>query len=201
MKTIFLDFGNVIGFFDHGRALKHFARYTDVPHTELETMLYGGTLGDDYDSGRITTHQYLEHVKKLANFRCTDEEFLTAYTDIFWPNPDVCELVPVLAKKYRLVLASNTNDAHYQQFTKMFAPVLSHLQHLVASHVVGARKPRPEFYQRAQEWAHAEPHECVFVDDLPKNIAAAVAHGWTGVLYQSGDRLADKLRAAGVPIE
>lgn len=201
MKTIFLDFGNVIGFFDHGRAMKHFARYTDTPHAELEKLLYGGELGDAYDSGRITTQQYLARVKELAHFRCTDDEFLAAYTDIFWPNPDVCELVPTLAKKYRLVLASNTNDAHYQRFTQMFADVLGHLHHLVASHVVGARKPRPEFYHRAQHWAHAHPHECVFVDDLAKNIDAAVAHGWTGVLYRPGDRLADKLRAAGVPVE
>ncbi len=201
MKTIFLDFGNVIGFFDHSRAVVQLAKFTDVPVTELDSRLYGGTLGDDYDSGRIETAEYLRQVKTLARMNCTDDEFLAAYTDIFWPNPDVCEIVPKLAGRYRLVLASNTNDAHYQRFRKMFAETLAHFDYLVASHLVGARKPKDDFYKRAQEFAHAEPGECVFVDDLEKNIAAAESHGWRGVLYRPGDRIADKLGAAGIAVD
>lgn len=201
MKTIFLDFGNVIGFFDHSRAVAQLVRFTDVPAVELDSLLYGGPLGDAYDSGRIETADYLHQVKALTRMNCTDDEFLAAYTDIFWPNPDVCEVVPKLAGRYRLVLASNTNDAHYQRFTKMFAETLAHLDHLVASHIVGARKPKDDFYKRAQEFAHAEPGECVFVDDLEKNIAAAESHGWRGVLYRPGDRIADKLRAAGIAVD
>lgn len=201
MKTIFLDFGNVIGFFDHSRAVRQLERHTDVPAAELDSLLYGGTLGDDYDSGRIATSDYLRAVRDRARLRCSDEEFLEAYSDIFWPNPDVCEVVPKLAGRYRLVLASNTNDAHYRRFTAMFADVLGHLHHHVASHLVGARKPKAEFYRRAQAFAEAEPQECLFVDDLERNIAAAEEHGWRGVLYRPGDRIADKLRAAGIAVD
>ncbi len=201
MKTIFLDFGNVIGFFDHSRAIKQLAPFTDHPVEELDSLLYGGALGDAYDSGRISTSEYLAEIRTRAGLRCSDEQFLAAYTDIFWPNPDVCEVVPKLAQRYRLVLASNTNDAHYQRFTRMFSDVLSHLDHLVASHIVGARKPKPEFYARAQAYAEAHPHECVFVDDLEKNIRAAQDHGWHAVHYRSGDRIAEKLREAGVAID
>lgn len=201
MKTIFLDFGNVIGFFDHSRAVEQLVRHTDVPAAELDTMLYGGPLGDAYDSGRISTAEYLQTVRERTRLRCSDEEFLQAYTDIFWPNPDVCAIVPKLAQRYRLVLASNTNDAHYRRFTRMFADTLGHLDHLVASHLVGAKKPWPEFYARAQAFAEAEPRECLFVDDLEKNVRAAESHGWRGVLYRQGDRIADKLRAAGIAFD
>jgi putative hydrolase of the HAD superfamily len=201
MKTIFLDFGNVIGFFDHDRAVRQLVAHTDMPAVELESKLYSGPLAEDYDSGRISTTEYLDRAIALANLSCSPDEFVAMYTDIFWPNPDVCELVPRLAKKYRLVLASNTNDAHYSRLTTMFADVLGHLDHRVASHLVGAKKPRPEFYERAQAFANADPHECVLVDDLPKNIAGAELHGWKGVLYRSGDRLADRLLAAGVSFD
>lgn len=201
MKTIFLDFGNVIGFFDHSRAIRQLMQYTDLPAKELDSLLYGGPLGDDYDSGRISTAEYLKQAKQLARLRCTDDEFLAAYTDIFWPNTDVCDIVPKLAGRYRLVLASNTNDAHYQRFTRMFADTLAHLDHLVASHLVGAKKPKAEFYSRAQAFAEADPHECLFVDDLERNIVAAETHGWRGVVYRNGDRIAEKLRAVGIAVD
>jgi glucose-1-phosphatase len=200
MKTIFLDFGNVIGFFDHSRAIRQLEVFTEIPATDLDKMLYGGQLCDDFESGRITTAQYVFEAKRIAKIQCSDEQFLAAYTDIFWPNPVVCELIPKLAQKYRLVLASNTNEAHYNRFHPMFARELAHFQYLVTSHEVQARKPRIEFYTRAQEFAEADPHECVFVDDLPRNIVAAEQHGWKGVLYSREDDLPKKLRAVGIQI-
>jgi glucose-1-phosphatase len=200
MKTIFLDFGNVIGFFDHSRAIRQLIAHTRVPAAELDKHLYSGQLCDDYESGRISTAEYVRQAKAAGELDCTDDQFLAAYADIFWPNSPVCELIPRLAKSYRLVLASNTNDAHYLRFSQMFANELRHFGYLVTSHTVGARKPRTEFYQRAHEFAQASPSECVFVDDLPKNIAAAKEFGWNGILYRSGDDLAGKLAEVGIQI-
>ena len=45
-----------------------------------------------------------------------------------------------------------------------------------------------------------EPHECLFVDDLPANIETAERFGWKGIVYAPDGTLADKLRNAGVEI-
>ena len=42
-----VDFGNVVGFFDHGRAVARLAAFTDVPAVELALALYGSPIADD----------------------------------------------------------------------------------------------------------------------------------------------------------
>ena len=200
MKTIFFDFGNVVAFFDHQRALAKLTRYTDMPPVELALTLYGGPTEDDYETNKLDTAEYVRLGKLNGRLTCTDEEFLAAFADIFWRNDEVCDLIPRLKPRYRLVLASNTNDAHFAHYSRQFADVLRHFDHLCPSFRAGARKPHPEYFAYCQRFAEADPSECVFVDDLPENVEAAERHGWKGVCYQVRGQLARQLQAAGVEI-
>ena len=201
IRTLFLDFGNVVGFFDHQRAVDQLAAFTDLPPVELALALYGSPLADDYECGHLPTAGYVREALLNGRLGCTPDQFLAAYTDIFWPNPEVAELLPRLKGRYRLVLASNTNDAHFSRFSADFADVLSHFDHLVVSHHARARKPHPEFFAYAHRFAEAEPAECLFVDDLPANVEAAERFGWRGHVYWADGTLAEKLAAAGVQID
>lgn len=200
MRTIVFDFGNVVAFFDHGRAIARLARYTDVPPAELMLQLYGSPIEDRYERGKLSTAEYVRLAKLNGRLTCTDDEFLSAFVDIFWRNDAVCELIPRLKPRYRLLLASNTNDAHYRKFAEQFADVLGHFDHLCTSHVGGCRKPEPEFFAYCQRYAGAEPGECAFADDLPANVEAARTHGWRGIAYRPGDDLAALLKAEGVQV-
>jgi HAD superfamily hydrolase (TIGR01509 family) len=201
MKTIFLDFGNVIGHFDHMRAISQMTPYTPIPPVELEKILYGGPEEDAYEAGRIGTAEYVEFALRAGKIDLPAEQFLTFFADIFTPNPDVCDLIPSLAERYRLVLASNTNDAHYRRYTAMFERELSHFSALCPSHTVGARKPRREYFEAVHRAAEADPKDCLFIDDLEKNtLAAEQTVGWKGLLYRPGDRLADRLKVFGVEV-
>lgn len=200
IRTIFFDFGNVIAFFDHGRAIREFAKYTDMNPVELTLQLYGGPLEDDYEVGKLSTAEYVREAMLNGRLRCSSEEFLCHFVDIFWANPEVGELIPLLSPRYRLVLASNTNDAHFAQYTAQFADVLKHFDHLVASHQVGARKPHEEFFAAAKLQANAEPQACIFVDDLPVNIEAANRAGFHGVVYMPDGTLRTRLEKLGVEI-
>lgn len=200
MKTVIFDFGNVLAFFDHQRAVAELARFTALPPAELTLQLYGSPIEDSYERGRLPTAEYVRLAKHNGRLSCTDDEFLAAFQDIFWRNAEVCDLIPKLKPRYRLVLASNTNDAHFRRFTAQFSDVLAHFDHLCTSHVGGRRKPEREYFAYCQPFTEAAPGECVFVDDLPGNVEAAEAFGWRGVVYRPGDDLAGKLRAAGVQI-
>jgi putative hydrolase of the HAD superfamily len=200
VRTIVFDFGNVIAFFDHQRAIRRLAPFTDLPPIELTLQLYGGTIEEDYEYGRLSTAEYVRAARLNGRLTCSDEEFLAAFVDIFWRNDPVCELIPRLAERYRLVLASNTNDAHFRKYSDQFADVLGHFDHLGTSHTLGARKPHPEFFARVQRFVAAEPGGCVFVDDLPINVEAACRHGWAGVVYRPGDDLAAELGRLGIQV-
>jgi putative hydrolase of the HAD superfamily len=199
IRTIFFDFGNVLAFFDHRRAVEKLLRHTDLDAEEL-LALYDKPLVHDYETGKLTTDEFVREVLRRARLTCTPDEFLTHFCDIFWRNEEVCDLVPRLKPRYRLVLASNTVDAHFRRYTADYADVFAHFNHIVASHHAGARKPHPAFFEYAAQFALAKPGECLFVDDLPANIETAERFGWKGILYAADGTLADRLRAAGVEV-
>lgn len=200
VRTVYFDFGNVVAFFDHQRAVEKLTRFTDMTATELTLAIYGGVLEDDYEHGRVTSGEFVRGAILNGRLACTPEQFREHFVDIFWPNPEVADLIPRLRPHHRVVLASNTNDLHFEKYRVQFADVLRHFDHLVASHHARARKPHPEFFAHAQRFADARPDECVFVDDLAVNTEAAVRFGWKAVTYRPDGTLADQLRALGVRI-
>lgn len=56
---------------------------------------------------------------------------------------------------------------------------------LVISGDVGIRKPDPAIFSLAAERLGVAPADCVFVDDLDKNIEAAEETGMAGILHRS----------------
>jgi putative hydrolase of the HAD superfamily len=200
MKTVFIDFGNVIAFFDHRRAVARLVEYTDLPAAELLLALYGGVIEDDYEHGRISTAEYFRLAQRDGRLTCTQDQFEAAFVDIFTRNEEVCDLIPRLKPKYRLVLASNTNDAHYRKYCDQFADVITLFDERCPSHLVGHRKPHRAYFEHCQRVAAAAPHECLFLDDYPSNVEAATAFGWNCVEYRSGENLADRLREMGVQL-
>jgi putative hydrolase of the HAD superfamily len=65
---------------------------------------------------------------------------------------------------------------------------------VVLSGEVGMRKPEKEIFLHAADTLGLAPAQCVFVDDLEANIAAAQACGMTGVLHTEPADTAGKLQ-------
>jgi epoxide hydrolase-like predicted phosphatase len=66
---------------------------------------------------------------------------------------------------------------------------------VVISGEVGMRKPEPGIFHHTVSLLGLEPGECVFVDDLAHNIAAAVDVGMVGVHHTSYDSTLAELEA------
>jgi putative hydrolase of the HAD superfamily len=72
---------------------------------------------------------------------------------------------------------------------------------VVLSGEVGMRKPEQEIFLHAAQTLGLEPAECVFVDDMEANVAAARACGMTGVLHSETATTAQALQDLfGVPL-
>jgi putative hydrolase of the HAD superfamily len=183
IKTIVFDFGKVVGFFDHRLTTHRLAPHSGIPADAIHAYLFGGPLEDDYESGRLSTPEFLKLVCDQCQLRCSGEELARSWADIFWPNLDVIALLPRLKPYYRLLLGSNTNELHTRQFREQFADAFRHFDALVFSYEIGVRKPEPGFFQHCQRLAGCDAEECVFIDDLPANVAGAKACGWHGIVY------------------
>ncbi len=198
LKTVVFDFGNVVGFFDHQKTLAKLSSYTTWSPKRIYDEIYDGPLEDDLESGRISVEEFLRVFIQRCELRCGVDFLLAACSDIFTPNAAVCDLVPKLVGKVRIILGSNTNSLHAAEFQKQFADVLGHFHHLVLSHEIGTRKPKAEFFRECARRAECEPGECLFIDDLTANIAGAEAIGMQGLVYHPGVDLLRELTRYGL---
>ncbi len=72
---------------------------------------------------------------------------------------------------------------------------------VVLSGEVGMRKPEKEIFLHAADTLGLAPAECVFIDDMEANVAAAQACGMTGLLYTETATTARALQdLLGVPL-
>jgi glucose-1-phosphatase len=200
IRVITFDFGNVVGFFDYTRTTSRLACHTDLSPEEMYRRFYGSELEHDFESGRISTADFLRQVQVLCELRCGQEEIAAAWADIFRPNQEVISLLPYLKSRYRLILGSNTNELHSRHFSQQFAEALEHFHALVFSHAVGARKPAPGFFEHCLKLAGVPAEECLFIDDLPANVAGARGCGWHGVVYRGIDDLRTELSRLGIDL-
>lgn len=201
IQAIVFDFGNVVGFFDHRLVTSRLLPYADLPADELHRRIFGGVLEDEYEKGHVTSAEFLRRLRAECGLRCPNEVIVESYTDIFWPNPEIGGLLPLLKPRYRLVLGSNTSELHSRHFRCQFAETLAYFDALVLSHEIGARKPAPAFFQQCVERAGCPAEECVFIDDLPANVAGAKAYGLHGIVHDAGGSLPKELAALGVLTE
>jgi putative hydrolase of the HAD superfamily len=58
---------------------------------------------------------------------------------------------------------------------------------LVISGEVGIRKPDPQIFHLAARRLGVAPHDCVFIDDLDRNIEVAADLGIAGILHRNSD--------------
>jgi FMN phosphatase YigB (HAD superfamily) len=198
IKTIVFDFGRVVGFFDHHLTTKRLADHSGLPMEELHAHLFGNALEDDYESGRMSTEEFLQRLREVCRLTCPDEIVANAWADIFWPNQEVCALLPLLKPRYRLLLGSNTNELHARQFCGQFAEWLLPFDALVLSYQIGVRKPKAGFFEHCTRLADGAPAECLFIDDLPTNVAGARACGWQGIVYTDFPDLCKQLAVLGI---
>ncbi len=198
VKALVFDFGNVVGFFSHRRAAERLAAHTRLDADAVHRFVFGGQLEEDYESGRLTTAEFLRRVREGCQLSCSDDVIAAAYADIFWPNLDVCALLPALAERHPLLLLSNTNDLHARQYLAQFDEFLRPFDHRILSHEVGVRKPAAGIFAHARRLAACAPEEIVFIDDMPANVAGAVACGWQGLVYTDIDSLRRDLAALKV---
>jgi glucose-1-phosphatase len=198
ISTIVFDFGNVLGFFSHQKAAEQLAVYTAAPVEDVLAVISDAHLEEELESGRLPLADLRRTVRQRLCLSCTDEQFDRAVGDMFTPNAEVCQLVPALKPRYRLLLLSNTNEIHAVQFRRQFAETLAHFDALVLSHEVGHRKPAPAIYAHCHRLADCPPSQCLFIDDLPENIESARACGWHGIVYHRGLDLRRALRNLGI---
>jgi putative hydrolase of the HAD superfamily len=95
---------------------------------------------------------------------------------------------------YRMALLTN-NVREWEHLWRAMLPVDEIFELVVDSGFVGLRKPDPAIYELTlARLSGVDAEDCLFVDDLPVNVDAALAIGMTAVHFQTNDQAIPAIR-------
>lgn len=185
-RCIVFDFGNVIALFDHMLACRALASLSQRPLTaeEVYDRIFKTTLEEDYDCGRISSAAFIARLRDDLALDASDQAIADAWCDIYAPNAPIHAVIAEQKRRgTRLVLGSNTNELHYEWFSRQFEAVLRMFDELVLSFRIGARKPAVRFFEACLEAAGRPADQIVYVDDRPDYVAVAGGLGMEALVY------------------
>ena len=189
-RCLIFDFGNVIAFFDHGKAARQLAELgrERLDQQRVSDAIFHTRLEEDYDSGRVSSAAFLQRLRGDLGLHASDADIARAWNDIYTPNMAMRDVIHELDRRgARLVLASNTNELHYQWFRPLFASTLDRFDNEVLSFRIGSRKPDRRFFQAClQASAPMSAADCLYIDDRADFSEAATALGIPGLVYRPG---------------
>ncbi len=151
----------------------------------------------DFERGKISEDDFLDQMLNWLDHKITKEQFIKYWSSIFWLNENVISLLPILKKKYKLYLLSNTNIIHqkygYQhyEFLKMF-------DKLFLSHEVGFVKPEEGIYRAVEKYSGLPSQEHLFIDDIKEYTDAAIKLGWDAIQFTGYDDLVKNFKVKGI---
>lgn len=200
IRSLVFDLGNVLLYFDRDTSIKAMAKFTGVDEKLLLDHFYRSPAALAYEKGLVDTETYFRGFE--ASFNCiVDRSRLSRlFADMFRPNQSLIDLLPQFKSLgYRLVLLSNTNDAHISFIMERY-PFMKLFDELILSFRVHAMKPDPAIYLATQKASGCEAHECLFTDDLRENIEGAVHLGMKGVLFTDTASYLNEAKKLGVKV-
>ena len=156
----------------------------------------------ELERGRLTESEFLDLLRSELTPELGHEPELHRFSEIYFealdPNQPMIELMRNLkARGYRMALLTN-NVREWEPLWRAMLPVDEIFELVVDSGFVGIRKPEPEIYELTVEriGGGIGAQECLFVDDLEDNVAAARQLGMTAIQFRSTDQAIAEIRAA-----
>jgi len=200
IKGIIFDFGGVICSFDSRKFFQALAGRTARTAGEMAAIVLEADLPRRYESGRISSREFFSAVTEPCGLSISEEEFIAEFTGIFLPIESTFRLIRALKPSFRIALLSNTNEWHFEHYIRT-VEVFPLFDAVTLSYRVGEMKPGERIYRDSLRRIGLPPEECVFIDDLEENVAAAERLGIHGIHYTGHERLVASLKALNIPLE
>jgi putative hydrolase of the HAD superfamily len=202
IKAILFDLGNVIIRFDASILEKNYSTYGKIDEGKFVDYLLESENINRYMEGKITSNQFYEKTRRYFKMDVNFNEFYRIWNSMFYPYPEMEEIIRSIKKSYpdiKLVLISNTNEAHYDYIKEKY-DILRSLDALVVSHELGRQKPHPDIFNEAMRLAGSIPKNTFYTDDRPELVEAARIMGIRAFQFTGHNLLRDQLAKCGVDV-
>ncbi len=184
IKTIIFDLGGVIITLDQPEAIRRFQQLgLQDAVSQLDTYTQGGIFGE-LEEGKISAETFRQELSRMAGRELTYDECRHAWLGYAKevPQRNLDTLLRLRSEGYRVVLLSNTNPymmswVRSAEFDGHGHSIDYYMDACYCSYELGVMKPSQNFFHKVLMAEHISPAEALFIDDGPRNVAAASQMG------------------------
>lgn len=194
--TVIFDLGNVVLFFDHGIICRKLASLYDLNEQFVFRKVFKEGIERKYDEGRLSPEHFTRQCSEALGVQLDFSQFKAIWSDIFWENTPVIDIIKLIKKRARVFLLSNTNVWHVEYIRRHFR-ILELFDELIFSFEVGYTKPDKRIFERAIG-LYTGSKQIIYVDDTVEHVQAARDVGLFGIKYSEADMLRDTLSSKGL---
>lgn len=201
IKTIIFDLGGVVITIDQQEALRRFtALGLKDAATWLDPYTQKGIFGQ-LENGLISAEEFRGELSKLVCREVSMEECEHAWQGYAKevPQRNLDTLLRLRSEGYRVILLSNTNPcmmawAMSTSFDGKGHSLKHYFDACYLSYQMKVMKPDETFFRRVLMAEQTPPGECLFVDDGPRNVAAASQIGINTFCPRNGEDWTETIR-------
>lgn len=205
IKNIIFDLGSVLLDIDVDRTLRSFNEM-GVSGKQLEEIYKDPeNFFLLFEKGAIDVDTFRNAFRTLSDNHLTDQQINDAWSAMVVGFPkNKVELLKCLVNRYDLYLLSNTNEIHVPIYTRQFRETSGGVSfedmftRIYYSHVVKLSKPNPAIFHYMLNDSGILPEESLFIDDLQRNVDAAIETGLPSCHFREEDDLAEVLEQYGI---
>jgi len=196
IKVILFDLGRVLMHIDFDAFPNGLGLFTEEQRAPYKISI--GKLWRAYETGKMTTEEFLEALYVIFECKFTKEKILEAWNGIIVSdNEEIVPFVQKVQQNYRTAILTNTSPSHWEKVLKVSLLAKS-IPHHFTSFNIGAMKPARIVYDYVTNALQVSPHEILFLDDLKENIDGAIEAGMKGVVFRSAEQAEKELHRIGI---
>ena len=112
--------------------------------------------------------------------------------------PGTVAILERLSRQDVPLYAITNYSAEKWRETRARFPFFAHFRDIVVSADEKMVKPDGAIYRLCLQRNDLKPEDCIFIDDVPRNVAAANSVGIDAILFENPEKLAEDLTSRGV---
>ena len=184
IDTVIFDVGNVLTHFGWKDFIRSFGYSEDICK-RIGDATIESRYWKEYDRGVMSNDDIVNLFVSLdPGIETEIRETMKCFTGILHPADYAIPWIEELKSRgLRVLFLSNFSDRAYRECIDALG-FIDHVDGGIFSYRVGLIKPDPAIYQKLIETYALEKQNCVFIDDLEDNIAAADSIGFNTILFK-----------------
>lgn len=196
IKTIIFDLGGVY----LNRGLWKFRKYliNNFDVTDEQTIeIFIKKYYKPYFSGRISEKEFWEKSLKDLGIDEGWKKLRDRLLNFFELQEGMSELINKLRENYSVGLLSDQTNEWWPYLDEKYN-ISNNFDFTIISAETGYHKPQKEIYELALNEAGSKPEECIYIDDLEKNLDPAEKLGMKTILFKNPKQIKKELESFGI---